>query len=221
MEKRVCLFYLVICAILFSACENPSPQSSVNDANKAETNQNISAPTENKTINENLTFKEITPTNTNEKTQTNTSEKADFAGTVGITQKKYEMKSVAVLKAVRTSQHEGFDRAVFEFEMAEMPGYHIEYIDKPAHQCGSGDAVNLKGDGWLEIRFYPANAHTEEGKPTVENREFAPHHKIIKELKLTCDFEADVTWVLGVASPNEYRILELKNPTRLAVDIKH
>ncbi|MBA2378972.1 MAG: hypothetical protein H0V76_05295, partial [Blastocatellia bacterium] len=43
----------------------------------------------------------------------------------------------------------------------------------------------------------------------------------VKDLKITCDFEAEVTWVAGVASPNRYRVLELKAPTRLVVDIKH
>jgi len=43
----------------------------------------------------------------------------------------------------------------------------------------------------------------------------------VKELISTCDFEAEVEWVAGVASPNRYRVLELRNPTRLVVDIKH
>lgn len=159
--------------------------------------------------------------NTGANTGTNAEDKADFEGTAGITDQKPEAKGVAVLREVRTGQHDGYDRVAFEFEGAELPGYHIEYIDKPVRACGSGKAVDLKGDGWLEIRFQPAAAHTEDGKPTIENRERVPNYTIVKELKLTCDFEADVTWVLGAASPNKYRVLELKNPTRLAVDIKH
>src|SRR5688572_2350499 len=167
MKKRVCTFYFVFCAILFSACENPSPQNSLaNNTNRAGNNQNVAAPAANQTLNENLSFKESIPANASEKSEK--SEKKDFEGTGGITEKKYEIKSVAVLKAVRTARHEGFDRVVFEFETAELPGYRIEYIDKPVKQCGSGNVVNLKGDAWLEVRFYPANAHTEEGKPTVE-----------------------------------------------------
>ena len=211
MRKRICAFYLVICALLFSACEKSSPENNLTNTNKAVNNQNISSTAENKTVNENLPVKE----------NTKTSDKSDFEGTTGIIEKKYEIKSAAVLKQVRTAGHEGYDRTVFEFEGAEMPGYHVEYIDKPVRGCGSGNPVNLKGDGWLEIKFSPANAHTEEGKPTIENREQTPNHEIIKEIKSTCDFEADVTWVLGVSSPNKYRVLELKNPTRLAVDIKH
>lgn len=151
----------------------------------------------------------------------NVAEPPDFTGTAGITDKKYETKGAAVLREVRAAAHLGFDRVVFEFEGAEMPSYHIEYIDRPVRACGSGDVVPLRGDGWLEIRFTPANAHTEDGEPTVKNRAQTPNLKIIKEMKLTCDFEAEVEWVLGVASPNRYRVLELKSPTRLAVDIKY
>ena len=146
---------------------------------------------------------------------------ADFAGTAGITEKKNEMDGAALLSAVRTGQQVNFDRIVFEFASSKLPGYHIEYIDKPVRSCGSGDVVPLKGDAWLEVRFTPANAHDEQGEPTVKAREMAPNHKVVKELKSICDFEAEVDWVAGLVSPNKYRVLELKNPTRLVVDIKH
>jgi hypothetical protein len=157
-----------------------------------------------------------------EKTSSNAENaQSDFTGTSGVTDKKHDTKNTAVLRDVRAAAHDGYDRVVFEFEGAEMPSYHIEYIDKPVRACGSGDVVPLKGDGWLEIRFTPAAAHTEDGEPTVKQRSMTPNLKIIKEMKATCDFEAEVEWVLGVASPNRYRVMELKNPTRLAVDIKH
>jgi hypothetical protein len=41
------------------------------------------------------------------------------------------------------------------------------------------------------------------------------------ELELTCDFEAVVTWVLGLESPNRYQVRELSNPPRLVVDVRH
>ena len=145
----------------------------------------------------------------------------DFAGTAGVTDKKKKVTGAPLLTAVRTAKHENFDRLVFEFSGAELPGYHIEYIDKPVRQCGSGNVVPLSGDAWLEVRFSPANAHTDEGEPTITRREMAPGHKIVKELISTCDFEAEVEWVAGVASPNRYRVLELRNPTRLVVDIKY
>ena len=144
-----------------------------------------------------------------------------FEGTAGLTEKKNAGGQLAVMTAVRTGQHPNFDRIVFEFAGDSLPGYRIEYVDKPVRQCGSGEVVPLAGDAWLEIRFEPANAHSEDGKPTVGNRALSPNQKIVREMKLTCDFEAQVEWVAGVSSPNRYRVLELKNPTRLVVDIRH
>ncbi|MDM7920719.1 MAG: hypothetical protein QUS14_00345 [Pyrinomonadaceae bacterium] len=147
---------------------------------------------------------------------------ADFAGTGGNTDKPNpDIKGTAILREIRTARHGNYDRIVFEFAGAELPGYHIEYIDKPVRSCGSGDVVPLAGDAWLQVRFTPAAAHTDEGKPTLPSREIKPGLPIILEAKSACDFEADVEWVLGVSSPNKYRVIELKGPARLAVDIKH
>jgi hypothetical protein len=143
-----------------------------------------------------------------------------FPGTAGIVHKRNSGKP-AVLTAVRSAQHDGFDRIVFEFRDKRLPGYHVEYIDRPVRQCGSGNPTSIAGDGWLEIRLEAAYAHDELGKPTVRDREQSLDLPIVREAELTCDFEAVVTWVLGVTSPNRYRVMELTEPTRLVVDIRH
>ena len=145
---------------------------------------------------------------------------AEFNGTAGVTEKEYKRDGAAMLVGVRTAGHPGFDRVVFEFS-GLLPSYHVEYIDKPVRQCGSGNTVAMAGDAWLQIRFSPANAHTENGEATVPTSKVRPGHNIVKELASTCDFEAEVVWVAGVAKPNKYRVIELKNPTRLAVDVQH
>jgi len=140
--------------------------------------------------------------------------------TAGIIDRPRSDQPVARLVAVRTGTHEGFDRVVFEFD-ERVPGYHIEYIDKPVRKCGSGKVAPLAGDGWLEVRMYPAKAHTEEGQPTVSNRERMPKLPVLWELELMCDFEAVVTWVFGVESPNRYQVRELSSPPRLVIDLRH
>ncbi len=147
---------------------------------------------------------------------------SDFVGTADNTEKKNpNVIGVAVLNEVRSARHGNYDRVVFEFKGKDLPTYHIEYIDRPVRACGSGDVVPLAGDGWLEVRFSDAQAHTAEGAPTIKDRSRSPNLPIVKDLKITCDFEAEVTWVMGVSSPNRYRVIELSNPTRLVVDIKH
>lgn len=146
---------------------------------------------------------------------------ATFEGTAGAIDKNRANMKPAVLTRVRTGKHEGFDRVVFEFAGNAVPGYHVEYVDKPVRNCGAGEVVPLAGQGFLLIRMQPAQAHTEAGVATIKDRESAPNLPIIKELKLICDFEADVQWVAGLTSPNRYRVLELSNPARLVVDVRH
>ena len=148
-------------------------------------------------------------------------ETAEFKGTAGTTQKKRDGVEPVLLKAVRTGKHEFFDRVVFEFDGNAFPGFVVEYVDKPVRDCGHGEAVPVNGDAVLMISLKPANAHTDAGQPTVLNRQIDANLGILRQLKQICDFEAEVQWVLGVSSPNRYRVLELTNPARIVIDITH
>ncbi|HEX8297586.1 MAG TPA: hypothetical protein VF594_00385 [Rubricoccaceae bacterium] len=128
---------------------------------------------------------------------------------------------VATLRDVRTGAHDGFDRIVFAFDGDVLPGVHVEYVDRPAHACGSGEPVLLDGEGWLAVRFQPARAHTEDGSPTVAERRRRPALPALRDLALTCDFEADVSWVLGLSAPAGYRTSVLRDPLRFVVDVRH
>jgi hypothetical protein len=121
---------------------------------------------------------------------------------------------------LRAAAHQGFDRVVFEFQ-GGIPGFHLEYVDHPVRDCGAGEPQDIAGDAHLEVRLSPVNAHTDEGKPTVPERELKPGLPNVREIQRTCDFEAVVTWVVGVGSPNRYRAFELADPPRLVVDIDH
>ena len=148
----------------------------------------------------------------------------DFEGTAGITEKKNpNIKDAVVMAYVRSARHAGFDRVVFEFRGDQLPTYKIEYVDK-AENCASGEKVPLSGSASLSVLFTNAYAHTlDDGNPTIpmKDRTQSPNLPIVKDLKLICDFEAEVEWIMGNSAPNKYRVLELKDPTRLVVDIKH
>ena len=140
--------------------------------------------------------------------------------TAGLVDVKRSGFAPVTLREVRTARNEGFDRLVLQFDGGQLPGYHVEYVDKPVIKCGSGDPTEVAGQGWLQIRVQPAQAH-EGAQVTVAERERKPGLPLVQELELTCDFEGEVTWVLGVKSPNKYRVMELKGPTRLVVDVQH
>ncbi|PWF48499.1 hypothetical protein C7C56_011745 [Massilia glaciei] len=126
-----------------------------------------------------------------------------------------------IVRAVRSGRQAGADRLVFEFDTPGLPAWHAEYVDKPVRDCGSGDPVPVAGDGWLQIRFTGAQAHTEQGESTSGPRRRALALPVARELVRTCDFEGEVIWVIGVASPNPYTPLVLAQPSRLVIDIAH
>ena len=145
----------------------------------------------------------------------------DIPGETFISNDTLPSGEIAVLSSVRHAAHDNYDRIVFEFTPEARPPVHVEYIDRPVRSCGSGEVVPLAGDAWLLVKFTPAVAHTEEGHPTVGDRARSPNLSNLKELKLICDFEADVSWVAGVSSPQRYRTFALKDPPRVIVDIGH
>lgn len=129
-------------------------------------------------------------------------------------------RGIATLVAVRSARHADYDRIVLEFD-THVPGYRVDYVDSPQYECGSGEAVRVAGDAWLQISLEPANAHTEEGQPTAgPRRVMDPPGDNLLELRRICDFEAHVELVVGVATPNAYRAMTLEAPARLVVDIK-
>jgi hypothetical protein len=126
---------------------------------------------------------------------------------------------VAILRDVRTGDQQTFDRVVFEIEGAKLPDYDVKYVPRPVH-CGSGEPVKIDGSAFLQVRLSPAQAHTEEGAPTVATLQRKVRLPVIREIRATCDFEAEVVWVIGLSARKEYRVLELEGPTRLVIDIE-
>jgi len=142
------------------------------------------------------------------------------AWTMRTTHVEHSPEGGALVTAFRAAAHEDFDRVVLAFDGA-VPGYHVEYVDRPAHTCGSGEEVRVAGDAWLLVRLWPAHAHTEEGRVTVPHEASTFTLPVLREAVLTCDFEGETAWVLGLTTPGGYRITELAGPPRLAIDLRH
>jgi hypothetical protein len=145
----------------------------------------------------------------------------NFTGTVGLLEHRKTLPRPVVLRSVETVSCTNFDRVVFTFEGAATPGYKASYIDKPIRQCASGNVIPVAGDAWLEVQMIPAQAHNDAGQSTVADRNRQLDYPNLRQLVETCDFEGHETWVLGVGSPNRFRVTELSDPPRLVVDVKH
>ncbi len=126
-----------------------------------------------------------------------------------------------VLRAVRSARQAGADRVTVEFDAAALPQWHAEFVDRPVHDCGSGDQVAVAGTAWLQVRFTGAQAHNDQGASTSGARRRALDGSNARELVRTCDFEGEVTWVIGVTRKTGYKALTLGTPSRLVIDIAH
>ncbi len=129
-----------------------------------------------------------------------------------------------LLTAVRAARQDGFDRVVFEFE-GDVPGYAVRYVDRPINEDGSGNPVEVKGDSVLQVRMEPASGVDLSGAELRQTykgpNRITPSTSVVTELVRTGDFEAVLTWVIGVKGKPGFRVDTTTGPPRLIIEIAH
>ena len=127
------------------------------------------------------------------------------------------------LVAMRAAAQPGFDRLVFEFDGALVPGYKVAY-GEAAVACGSGsDLTDFIGGGkspaaLLLVDMRPAVGHDDAGQPTAP-RDLQPSLSTLKRVVRTCDFEGVVGYGVGLSARKPFAVSTLNNPPRLVIDI--
>jgi hypothetical protein len=128
-----------------------------------------------------------------------------------------DAQSVPTLVDVRAGRHPGFDRVVFQFRGA-VPQHRIRYVDQLV-QDGSGNPVSVAGAADLEVVFHGANAHNQDGSPSVSPRRFSPGLPAVKEIAQVGDFEAVVSYGIGIDHRRSIKVSTLSGPSRLVIDV--
>jgi hypothetical protein len=126
-------------------------------------------------------------------------------------------QSIPTLVDVRAGSHTDYDQVVFEFRGA-VPEHRIGYVDQLVED-GTGNPVSVAGAADLEVVFDGANAHEENGSPTVSPRRFSPGLAAVREIAQLGDFEAVVSYGIGVDQRRPIEVSTLSNPSRLVIDI--
>ena len=125
----------------------------------------------------------------------------------------------STLVAIRAAYHPeavpAYDRVVFEFSGA-VPLLRIEYV-KDLISDGSGLPVSIAGRAILLVQLTPAHAHDEHGQASAPAR-MTPKLPLVKEIVCAGDFEAVVTYGIGLSKKTDTRILTMNNPDRLVID---
>lgn len=125
--------------------------------------------------------------------------------------------------ATKGAQH---TRVIFEFRDA-MPGYKVDYGQRPITQDGSGDEVTIEGDQVLLVRFEPASGFDLEGRRGGQPTYTGPkritvggNSDPVREVVQVGDFEAVLTWAIGLNGKRPFRVTTATDPSALVVDVK-
>jgi len=121
------------------------------------------------------------------------------------------------LVSVQAVERKGYDRVLFTFQGA-MPGYQVRYVPEVADQ--GGRPLPLRGKAFLAVTFDPVRAHDPGGEPTVSTATLTPGSPVLRQVRFAGDFEGQVTFGLGLAGRDGFRVSELRGPTRVAVDVR-
>jgi hypothetical protein len=117
------------------------------------------------------------------------------------------------------------DRVAFSFA-ADRPGYRVGYV--PAEQAetedGSGRRIPVAGRVYLVVRLEPAATARIAGEELQftykgPRRLAAAETRHVREVVKTGDFEAVVTWVIGLDERRPFRIVRSSSPAALTVEI--
>ena len=154
------------------------------------------------------------------------SDALEGAGTNPVAERR-DGTETALLERVALARHDGYDRVVFEFRNA-LPGYRVEYVNPPLYEDGSGDRVDVAGNAFVVVRMERASGfdlEAGEGELVYDGpRRLTGADagtSTVREVVRTGDFEAVLTWAVGVADRAEFRVLKLDGPPRLVVDFRN
>jgi hypothetical protein len=126
-----------------------------------------------------------------------------------------------LLDSVTITEQPDFDRMVFTFREASLPGYAIERDSPPLEECGSGKPVELAGTAALYVQLVGAQAHTEAGASPLMDRALHVNQPAIREAVVICDFEGRVGWGVGLNRSAPYRVLRDTITGQIAIDVRH
>jgi hypothetical protein len=137
-------------------------------------------------------------------------------------------KATALLERVAVGRHEGYDRVVFQFRGEGLPGYRVSYVEPPLKEDGSGNPVDIAGTAFVVVRMEPASGfdlNTGEGvlvyKGPRRIEGSSAGTSVVKEVVRTGDFEAVLSWAIGLEEKVDFRVTTAAAPARLIVDFRN
>jgi hypothetical protein len=125
--------------------------------------------------------------------------------------------TVPTLIGIRAAHHPTYDRIVFDFTGGLPSSRQADYVPALIGDA-SGLPVPVAGRAILQVRFSPADAHSDAGNATAPGRIAFGLPNIITAVR-GGDFEAVTTYGIGLARQQPFRMFTLTNPYRVVIDV--
>jgi len=137
----------------------------------------------------------------------------------------------SVIESVEVAGYDGFDRLTFTFSSdAPAPGYQIRVVPSGlAVRCGEATdsteaadgeyAPDVSGNQFLVVRLRPARI-IDQGRRTMSIGTERFELTRFYEGGVSCDADDIVTWIVGLSEGSNVRLLQLRSPPRLVVDVR-
>ncbi|ADG74066.1 conserved hypothetical protein [Cellulomonas flavigena DSM 20109] len=125
-----------------------------------------------------------------------------------------------VVTEVRTGEHDGYDRVVYQLEGGQgVPGYRVGYVEQ-AVEDPSGEVRQVDGDAILQVWLVGTTYPTESG-PQEHSQDLRPADGDVEHVVRPLTFEGMTQSFVGVDDgPREFRVTVLGDPARVVVDLQ-
>jgi len=125
---------------------------------------------------------------------------------------------------MRAASHPGYDRLVFEFGGDKLPPHRIDAVNEVRNDP-TDKLIPLQGKRFLVVVFDGATLDTArwELDPGKARRYTGPERitpdlALLKEVAVAGDFEAVLSFGIGLSGETKLEVHELSSPARLVID---
>ena len=119
------------------------------------------------------------------------------------------------LQDITTLEGGTFDRVIFHLGEGGIPGYQIAWTDSATVNCETKEPVNVAGEEKLQVRLTSLSS-----VPTAI-KTLDPRYTNLQALAPSCLIEGSIEYTFGAREQTQVRVIELRAPRRLVVDVRH